>query len=152
MTTMLLNQRGATYGATVEMALEQCCECGMPFGMPVDFKNDRLKRRRIDMTFYCPRGHGQHYTGESEAQKLRRELEETKRSLGWARESRATAERRADHEAARARGYKGHAAKLSKRIRAGTCPCCDRRFADLEQHMAAEHPTFGELAEATSQS
>lgn len=145
MNTTVFNTRGTTYGATVDMSLEQCCACGMPFAMTVDFKNDRLQRRRNDNTFYCPRGHAQHYTGESDAQKLRREKERLEQSLEWARQSRANAERRAEHEAARARGYKGHAAKLSKRIKAGECPCCHAKFPDLQGHMAAEHPDFGEL-------
>lgn len=139
------NTRGATYGATIELEVEQCCACGMPFAMPADFKRDRLLRRRNDMTFYCPRGHAQHYTGESEAARLKRELTQRTEQLNWARDARARAERDARHEAARARGYKGHAAKLTKRIKAGECPCCHERFTDLQRHMAAKHPDFGEL-------
>lgn len=134
---------GAQFAAATEFVVVECCNCHMPFAMTVEFNKDRLKRKRNDHTFYCPRGHAQHYTGESEEAKLKRQLEDRDRQLEWARERRAAAEEEARHAAAQARGYKGHAAKLSKRIKAGQCPCCKEQFGDLASHMAAAHPDFG---------
>lgn len=143
----LLNA-GAQFAAASEFVVVVCCNCHMLFAMTTEFNADRLKRKRDDHTFYCPRGHAQHYTGESEAQKLKRTLAERDEQLKWVRQRRDRAEEEARHEAARARGYKGHAAKLAKRIRAGECPCCHARFADLERHMTDEHPDFGAALEA----
>lgn len=134
---------GAQFAAATEFVVVECCNCRMLFAMTVEFNRDRLQRRRNDNTFYCPRGHAQHYTGESEAARLKRELAERTQQRDWARQSRERAEEEARHANARARGYKGHAAKLTKRIKAGECPSCHERFHDLERHMAAEHPDFG---------
>jgi len=134
--------RGATFTAAVEMVVEECCNCGMAFAMPREFKNDRLKRRRNDMSFYCPRGHAQHYTGESEEVKLRRERDQLKQREAYLEDMRREAEQRAEHERNRANGYKGHATRITKRAKAGVCPCCNRSFENLRRHMADQHPQF----------
>jgi hypothetical protein len=135
---------GENFTAAVDMVIEQCCNCGITFAMTAEFKKDRLERRPNDQTFYCPRGHAQHYTGESEATKLRRERDRLKQREAYLEDQRREANERADHQAARARGYKGHAAKLTKRAKAGVCPCCQRSFENLRRHMEHEHPKFGD--------
>jgi hypothetical protein len=48
----------------------------------------------------------------------------------------------AERERRRANGYKGHATRITKRAKAGVCPCCNRTFKQLAAHMASQHPTF----------
>jgi hypothetical protein len=43
------------------LATETCYSCGVVFGMPEIFKENRLKDHRL---FYCPNGHGQYYLGK----------------------------------------------------------------------------------------
>lgn len=136
-----------TLDATTKMAVEECCNCGMIFAMPVSFKNDRLERRKNDMTFYCPRGHAQHYTGKSREQKLREELDAERRrresaeqNIAFEQDQRRSAERSAA-------AYKGQATRLRTRAKAGICPCCNRHFVQLERHMASQHPGFTADAE-----
>lgn len=40
------------------------------------------------------------------------------------------------------RAQKGQNTRLKKRIAAGVCPCCNRSFANLREHMAGQHPDF----------
>lgn len=51
----------------------------------------------------------------------------------------------AKRERNRANGYKGHATRITKRAKAGVCPCCNRSFENLRRHMASQHPTFTPL-------
>jgi hypothetical protein len=143
--------RGENFTAAVDMVVEQCCNCGLAFAMTADFRkrmlDSRVKGRGT--TFYCPAGHPQWYTGETEADKLRRERDRLKQNQAYLEDRRREAEERADHQAARARGYKGHAAKLTKRAKAGVCPCCQRSFENLRRHMEHEHPKFGEVTIST---
>lgn len=144
--------RGHTLIVEKKLITETCCNCGMLFAMTSEFKNDRLKRRPNDYTFYCPRGHPQHYTGPSVARRLQQQLDE-ERSLRqraeqsvamWAddaREARASAEK----ERQRANGYKSHATRITKRAKAGVCPCCNRTFKQIADHMARQHPEFTPL-------
>jgi uncharacterized C2H2 Zn-finger protein len=126
-----------TYSST--LGLETCCNCGMSFGMPVDYQ----RRRREDHGwFHCPAGHAQHYAGKSEEEKLRDEL---------TREKHRTEQARAEADDQRARkliaqrsirARKGVATRLRNKIAAGKCPCCSASFKDLKQHMQAKHPKW----------
>lgn len=133
---------GAAFTFSQEMIVETCCNCGIAFAMTADFRNDRLKRKPNDKSFYCPRGHPQHFTGESEETKLRRERDRLKQEQAYLEDRARQAREEAEHERRRANGYKGHAARITKRAKAGVCPCCNRTFVQLARHMATQHPQF----------
>lgn len=134
--------RGLTMTVEQKLITETCCNCGILFAMTEDFKKDRLEKRPNDKSFYCPRGHPQHYLGEREEDKLRREVNSLRQNKAYLEDRRKEAEERAEHERRRANGYKGHATKITKRAKAGVCPCCNRTFQQLARHMATKHPTF----------
>lgn len=125
---------------------ETCSGCGILYAMPESFQKERLADKR---TFYCPNGHTQTYTGKTEAQKLREQLDEERRGRQraeqnvayWSDEAKEQRER-AEHERRRANGYKGHATRITKRAKAGVCPCCNRSFENLRRHMTSKHPQF----------
>jgi hypothetical protein len=126
-----------------EAALESnvCCVCGIEFAMPAYFVR---KRREDHVDFHCPNGHPQHFTGETEAEKLKRQLANEVRMRENA-EARASsnwkAKERADRQAAAARGQ---VTKIKHRVGHGVCPCCHRTFAQLASHMKEKHPDFAE--------
>lgn len=112
--------------------VEYCCRCHIAFAVPAEFRKKRLDDRGA---FYCPAGHGQHFTGPTEAQKLKTELER-KASMLQAAELRAeTAEKD------RLQVAKAHR-KMRERVMNGVCPCCNRTFQNLMSHMRSEHPDF----------
>lgn len=130
----------ATITKQVILDTEDCYSCGVTFAMPRSFKE---QRQRDGKNFYCPAGHGQHYT-ETEADRLRKELERTKRNLEWA-ESRTRAARDQAEAAERSKAaLKGVITKQRKRAAAGVCPCCHRTFQQLARHMANKHPGYAE--------
>lgn len=114
---------------------ETCCACGIMFAMPADFQ--RKKRDNPGSSFYCPNGHGQHYVGETKEQKLQREIERRDAQLADARDraNRLMAERDA--------AAKAHK-KMRTRVANGVCPCCNRSFENLRNHMKNQHPGYGE--------
>lgn len=111
-----------------------CGECGVSFGLGSEF----IKARRADQrTFYCPNGHSRWYPPpkRTEADRLREQLE--------AARSLATRERDRRERAERQRAAaKGQVTKIKRRVANGVCPCCNRSFADLQRHMAGQHPGF----------
>lgn len=115
------------------------CSCGGVYALTSGFLNEK---RASGGTWPCP------YCGgvwnqrgrESLQQKLDRE-----RSRAAAAEGRAERARQAaDHERARANGYKGYVTKVKKRVGRGVCPCCNRTFKDLAAHMETKHPEYAE--------
>lgn len=120
----------------------RCCQCSELFGMtPETYKT--AKARGEEFTFYCPHGHGQVLTkGETEAEKLRREVNRLKQNAAYLEDARRRATDEASLERRRAAAARGQVTKLKKRAAAGVCPCCNRTFHDLARHMAGQHPEF----------
>lgn len=117
----------------VRYVTEQCCNCGMAFAMTEDF---RARRKKDKTTFYCPAGHAQHYVGKTEEQELREKLDEAHRRMAGIATRAYTAEAQRD-------GLKRSQLKLRERIRNGVCPCCNRSFGNLREHMKTQHPEYG---------
>lgn len=109
----------------VELTVEECCNCGLIFGLTSDFQR---RRREDHKSFHCPSGHPQSYRGESEAEKNGRLLREEQARHQHTLE-RENAERAARQKAER---------KL-KRVEKGVCPECNRSFPNLARHMACKH-------------
>ena len=109
----------------VELVTEECCSCGTIFGLTDFFMKEARKDHRW---FYCPNGHRQHYTSETEAEKnarlLREEQTRHQRTLQRENEERAAREK---------------AERKLKRVANGVCPECKRSFANLARHMACKH-------------
>ena len=116
-------------------------ECGITFAVPELWQRDK---RRSQTVFWCPNGHTQGYYGETEEQKLRKQLEQTQRESrdAWQRVEQLQND---NMDLAKSRAAaRGQVTKLRKKSAAGECPAgCHRWFKDLESHITAEHPEFG---------
>lgn len=142
MTTMVVNQT---------LVHERCCNCNILFAIPTWLREERLADKA---SFYCPKGHGQHYVGKTTEQKLRDQLaaEQRKReqaeALAEQRRSRLDAERECTKRVQRRlAATQGVVTKHKRRISAGKCPCCTVKFADLKAHMASQHPDWNTTTE-----
>ena len=116
---------------------EVCCSCAVLFAMPAE-----MQRRLMNDHgwFYCPNGHSQHYTGKSDAEKLR----EAERRLASREDDLRVARNRLDSEQASHSATRGHLTRAKKqlaRVDHGVCPHCHRHFANVERHMASKHQT-----------
>ena len=115
---------------------ETCCNCSMLFAVPEEFNRHR---RQDHALFYCPAGHAQHYpAGNSDNDRLRKDLERE-------RQVRESAEARAGNaEQHLAQVTRAHR-KMRDRVMNGVCPCCNRSFGNLREHMRTEHAEFGNV-------
>jgi DNA-binding transcriptional regulator YiaG len=131
----------SVYCDSIEFVTITCCECRMPFGMSRSFYDAKRKDHK---TFTCPAGHEQHFTGKSEEDKLREEVERKTQMIDAANQRAHRLERQRDDVA------KAHK-RMRDRIRNGVCPCCNRTFQNLLRHMQTEHsdqPPLRTLREA----
>lgn len=122
--------RGNTVTESVDFMLETCCSCGIPFFMPTYFYRHKLATKE---RFHCPNGHGMSYTGKTEAEKLKEQLEKLQQN----QEKR---EEELQNRWLDALSEKQKLEKQLKRLHRGVCPCCNRSFANLQQHMKKQHP------------
>lgn len=121
--------------------ITKCAQCGCSFSIPKELFDSA--KASFHVSFFCPFGHSNYYPkGESEADKLRRELARAQQRLAERDDTiRVIEEARAASER-RAAAARGQVTKLRNRVGAGVCPCCNRSFAGLARHMANMHPGF----------
>ena len=121
------------YVDRIEFVTEECCNCGIPFAMTADFQSRRLKDRN---SFYCPAGHRQAYIGKSNEQKLKDQLASKQRELE--RQAQRSSNLQVQRDSLN-RSYN----KMRDRVKNGVCPCCNRTFQNLQNHIQIKHPDFG---------
>lgn len=118
----------------------KCGGCGVDHAITQSYID---ARRKDGKTWYCPNQCPRVYR-ETEADRLRKELETTRNRADYYR--RAEESEREQHDRtkrSRAR-YKGEVTRVKNRVGRGVCPCCNRHFANLERHMANKHPSYTE--------
>lgn len=121
---------GLQYNKTITMETVICCKCGIPFGLPSDYRQNL--RNDPDMWFHCPNGHSQHYS-ESREQRLLREAENKSRQYENQLLQEKNRREKAELDLLKAN-------RKLKRVSKGVCPCCNRTFEDLQRHMKTKHP------------
>lgn len=108
---------------TTTFNTHECINCGVLFAMTAELD----RRRHADHElFYCPNGHGAHYTAKTAEEKLRDELAEVRRNYAEEISERQRVQRRVD--------------RLEKRAQAGMCSKCNRSFQNVSRHMKTKHP------------
>ena len=123
----------STVTLEVDFVVRQCSECGITYCLPSNFSRARQDDHN---SWYCPNGHSQYIPALSDAEKLRKQLEEEKR-----RHSQTQLELlAAGQEVTKIQKEKS---RLQKRVKNGACPCCNRQFAQLSRHMKSKHPEYG---------
>lgn len=128
----------ATFVEQLKMVIVHCCNCGMPFALTQDFKDRRVEDAE---TFYCPKGHPQHFGSSKTKQQ---EIEDLKKEVARQRINNTHLRETRDHYQNRMNGYKGHVTRVKNAIAKGKCPCCNEYFDDLHNHMKTKHPQFQE--------
>lgn len=109
-----------------------CCVCKCIIYLPKDLYNSAKHSESI--SFYCAYGHKQHYPqGETELDKVRRERDRLQQQIAWKEE-------RLLHKERQLNATRGVVTRIKRRVGNGVCPCCNRTFSNLQQHMNKQHP------------
>lgn len=122
--------------ATIQLAKITCTKdgCGIVFAIPEQFRDERQRDHAI---FYCPNGHARYFPTKSKEEILQDELTRER-----ARLDQAKAEISSQRKSLIA--SKGQITKIKNRIANGVCPCCNRHFSNLHEHMKQKHPNYQE--------
>jgi uncharacterized protein (UPF0212 family) len=124
----------------VEITIEirKCPVCGVYYGLDKDYYD---KKYENNGSWYCPNGHSIVFT-KSQPDVLKQQVKDL--------ENRLAAQKAHTESIKRSRSaIKGQLTKAKKRIGAGVCPCCNRQFSNLREHMGHMHPEYkdGEVEE-----
>lgn len=96
----------------IEFEVTHCKSCQVVVVMPSSMMRARREDRK---TFFCLNGHSLSFRGETEAEKLTKQLASE-------REAKVT--------------------RIKNRVGNGVCPCCNRTFQNLQRHMHTKHPEY----------
>lgn len=117
-----------------------CCKCEFPFAVTAATKERWVNEHT---SFNCPScGTSQAFRGKTTEEELREALERSQREVKWQTEFKEEARQESNKLRHRLNGTKGYITKLKNRVGNGVCPCCNRSFKDLHQHMKTKHPKF----------
>ena len=139
-----MNARGVTLSFSTVFITETCCYAGC--GIVFAAEEEWMKLRQKDHAWwYCPNGHRQQYTGESDKEKIKR-LEQDKEWFSKRLNEANAREEEARRSLAATKGVltrtKKKLATTETRVANGVCPCCNRTFANLARHMKGKHPEY----------
>jgi hypothetical protein len=131
--------RSATIAFKTELVVEECCVCGVAFAFPYTLQ---VSLRKTRASFFCPIGHSQGYSGETEEDTLRKQLARAEASAASWRDSynEEWAQRKSVERQLSA--TKGVLTRTKNRVAHGVCPCCNRSFQNLQRHMQGKHPDY----------
>jgi hypothetical protein len=128
----------------VELVTMTCGECGVIYGM-CRTQYDHCKAHGTG--FFCTHGHSRIFR-ESDVQRLTRELAKKDQQLAAKVQEIATTREERDKAQRSVTAQKAVVTRLKNKAARGECPCCGKLFADLHEHMKAEHPDFEQQPEA----
>lgn len=120
-------KNGDTIPTTGELVVTTCW-CGIQFAMPSDLM--RWHRQSEGNSTYCPLGHAG----------VVRETTASKLAAAEARERHLEDQLQAAEMEAEAVRVK--LIRDRQRFANGVCPCCNRSFQNVRQHMATQHPEY----------
>ena len=122
----------------MQHAWVSCPNCYMQYAIPAAL-DAKAQAERAGVTIYCPAGHGWHYMGD-------RPVDVERRARQRAEQENARLAEVARAAAARADQATASLTRLKRRAARGVCPCCNRSFVALANHIATKHPEFRKAA------
>lgn len=133
-----MNPFADTSVVSIQLSHVACYKCGVTFAMPQSFIE---KRKNDKQEWFCPNGHGQIFS-KGEVDRLKTELETEKRLHGYTKNSLEFSRKAEEHATRQRNALKGVVTKIKTRVGNGVCPCCNRTFQNLQNHMHKQHPEF----------
>lgn len=117
----------------------ECASCHCVFYIS---KRMQEARRNDHKGFYCPNGHNNWYAAESDLEKERRLRQRAEQRIAQEIDEKKRLRQTAQHQERRASAFKGQCTRIKNRVGRGICPCCNRSFLNLQQHMKNQHPKW----------
>jgi len=128
-----------TYVTDVPLTTIHCGRCAGTYAIDERYRTQCEHEGRMWHCPYCEIGWGYN---EGENARLKRELTEAK-SLALRRQQETEQARaEAEHFRKSRDTIKGLAKVARIRVGRGVCPCCNRTFAQLANHMSQKHPGY----------
>lgn len=134
---------GDKFNADSTLEVVGCPTCGITYAIPASLVSSARRwhgDRSVGWQLCCPLGHTWWYVGETEKEKLKRQLKSERDHTGRLRSQLDQSEAHGRAMRGVATRRKNELDRVTKRVAAGVCPCCNRTFQNLARHMKTNHP------------
>jgi len=125
---------------TVELSEINCGECGGIYAINERYRKQMYAKGGSWNCPYCKVDWG--YSDNNENSKLKKELESIKRGKELAERQAQRERENAAYQKRCASAQKAAKTRMKNRIKNGVCPCCNRTFKQLAEHMKNKHPNY----------
>lgn len=122
----------------VSLTVKTCPTCFVIYAVPEELLT---RKNNENGSWFCPNGHRLVFT-KSELQKTQEALAKEKENSEYWRKRKSEVDAQNDNLNRRLSAKKGQITKIKNRVGNGVCPCCNRTFQNLQQHMSKQHPEF----------
>lgn len=142
MSVVIQNKESIVYESMLQFETIICYKCAIPFAVPTRYKQ-HLKDSQD--SFYCPNGHSQSYTKSTETilrEKIQRIERQKEQEENYLRSIISRKEELINSKSKEVKVLKSKHTKLKNRIANGVCPCCQRSFQNLHEHIKNQHPDY----------
>jgi hypothetical protein len=129
---------------TVYTTLTQrtCPDCGGVYAIAKEYLDEANRLGHFKKCWTCPYCKTERGYGESEIDRLQKQLEAERERRQREEQLRRDAQRERDHHWTERKKLSTRHAHLRQRVKHGVCPCCHRTFKQLAEHMKAKHPHY----------
>lgn len=141
--TVYAVSEGDKFNTDHNLRVVTCYSCKIVYAIPESLFRSAKKYtgdRPDGWSICCPLGHTWHYIGESEEDRLRRQLKSEREDSARLAAQRDQLKQEASVQKARATRFKNDRDRVKERVGAGVCTECNRSFKQLAQHMRSKHP------------
>lgn len=123
----------------IELSTINCGQCGGTYAINERFRKQCQEHSRSWHCPYCDCSWG--YRGPTAAERERAKRLELERRLRCEEANHERTREELDHTEHRRRAEKAAKTRIKRRVGAGLCPCCNRSFRNLAEHMKTKHPS-----------
>jgi coenzyme F420-reducing hydrogenase beta subunit len=121
--------------------IEACASCGIAWAVPKHYLVTKQEEGGRGVV-YCPNGHTNVWDKSPRVRELELKLEQSNKLRTYADQARDRALDLAEKRKKHLTVTKGKLTKLKNRVGNGVCPCCNRSFVNMAEHMKKQHPDF----------
>lgn len=122
----------------IEMTHMHCGECDCHFYVDKN-KYDRCKAN--GEAFWCPNGHERIFT-KSKVKELEQQVKSLESTNTYLRTAKDNLHNQLTDQKHITRAHKAATTRIKNRVKHGVCPCCNRSFKQLADHMKTQHPDY----------
>ena len=121
-----------------------CPHCAGVYAIVQSYIDEAYRQGGFKQCWACPYCKHERGYGVGEVDKLKKQLVFAESTANWHKYRAENAQRESEYFRKSRDAIKGVVTRIKKRVGNGICPCCQKSFQNLKEHMTSKHPHYHE--------